>query len=510
MSQPQPGQFRAQQYRPQPVAYPAHPQYLPQYGQPPKPKKHRTGLIVGLTFLLALLLAGGWLVADIYDLVPGVLTMEPVPPQTAPFPEVPGAVPVADPVSAIMPGLSPQAAIPPGYQVQDLVNTMVADPRMGPHVGVLVIDQLTGEVLGEANPWNNFTPASTQKLLTGVAAFYELDPTERLATVVRQDDSRLILVGGGDMLLAPREGNPNQVDDHAGLGDLAAMVAAQLALQGRSSVYIEVDDSLFLDPRIAPAVPASEQRVFVAPVASLAVNQARVALDTKSDSAPRVADPALRASEIFADALTEHGITVDGHPAHAIGTTGTIPEIARVESAPIGEIIEWAMQRSDNTITEVLGRLIAVHLGIPATNTGAIQAVTAVVERLGVNLGGAGLVDLSGLGRGSQLTPMQLVETVNLAVAGPPVLRELANGMPIAGMTGTLHNRFENQEFGTGMVRAKTGSLPGVTALSGTVVTANGRLLLFAIVADETPGPGQWGARAAMDAFVTSLAALGQ
>ncbi|MCL1801104.1 MAG: D-alanyl-D-alanine carboxypeptidase/D-alanyl-D-alanine-endopeptidase [Promicromonosporaceae bacterium] len=379
---------------------------------------------------------------------------------------------------------------------------------MGPSVGILVKDELTGEILGAVNPYASFTPASTQKLLTGIAVLAELDPEARLATRVLQDGSRLILEGGGDMLLAAGSGNPDQVDDHAGLGDLAALTAAQVKLSGRTAVTLEVDDSLFQDPRIAAAVPASEQRVFVAPVASLAVNQAR-ADDSKSDSAPRVADPAMRAAEIFAQALAEYGITVEGRPGRVMGTTTTIPEIARVESATISEINEWAMQRSDNTITEVLGRLVANQLGIPATAAGAVDSVRAVVSRLGVNLAGAVLVDLSGLGRGSLLTPTQLVDVVDLAVGGPAYLRELATGQPIGGLSGTLATRFTGSEPATGMVRAKTGSLPGVTALSGTVLTANGRLLLFTILADQTPGPGQFGARAAMDAFVNQLAALG-
>ena len=468
----------------------------------------RTGTRVGIILTLTAALAGGYVAADIFDVIPGHLTLEPIPPAAAPFPTIPGAVPAA-PVSAIMPGLSPDAAIPPAANVQALVNTLLADARMGPHVGVLVVDQLTGEVLGQSEEWSNFTPASTQKLLTGVAAFYELDPASRLATVVKQDGNRLILVGGGDMLLSPGVGNPNQIDDHAGLADLAALVAAQLRLEGRDTVYLEIDDTLFEDPRIAPAVPPGEQRIFVAPVASMAVNQARNDLNTKSDSAPRVADPAMRTADLFVTALNAEGITVDGRPSRVLGSVEHVPEIARVESAAIGEIIEWAMQRSDNTITEVLGRLVAHSLGLPTSNSGATEAVKAVVERLGVNLAGAGLVDLSGLGRGSQLNPHQLVDVVGVAVSGPPVLRELANGMPIGGMSGTLASRFVNQEFATGMVRAKTGSLPGVTALAGTVVTANGRLLLFTVLADQTPGPGQWGARQAMDSFVASLAALG-
>ena len=60
-----------------------------------------------------------------------------------------------------------------------------------------------------------------------------------------------------------------------------------------------------------------------------------------------------------------------------------------------------------------------------------------------------------------------------------------------------------------GLVRAKTGSLPGVTSLAGTVVTAEGRLLAFAIIADRTPPGGQWAPRAAIDAFVQELAACG-
>jgi D-alanyl-D-alanine carboxypeptidase/D-alanyl-D-alanine-endopeptidase (penicillin-binding protein 4) len=65
------------------------------------------------------------------------------------------------------------------------------------------------------------------------------------------------------------------------------------------------------------------------------------------------------------------------------------------------------------------------------------------------------------------------------------------------------------QSDAAGVVRAKTGSLPGVTSLAGNVLTADGRELLFVVMADEAPGPGQWGARAGIDAFVATLAGCG-
>ena len=473
-------------------------------------RRRRAGIASAITLSL-LALAGGYFYADAHDILPDALpsfvTLAPLPPEPNPFPTIPGTLTVPA-LTSFAQQLPSSAPIPSSNTVQQLVNTLVAQPAMGPHVGVLIIDELTGEVLGEANRYAQFTPASTQKIMTGMAAFLTLDPQSRLATVVRQDGSRLILVGGGDMLLAPGEGFPDQVDDHAGMLDLARQAAAQVKLSGRTAVTLQVDDTLFGDPRIAPAVPAGEQAVFVAPVASVAVNQARVD-DTKSDMARRHLDPAMAAARVFEDALAEAGIEVEGQVTRMTGTSDTVPEIARVESAPIGELTEWAMQRSDNTITEVLGRLVAIELGFPPTPQGAIDAVKLAVERAGVNLSGASLVDLSGLGRGSLLTPQNLVDLVATSVRGDPRLRELAIGLPVAGLSGTLWDRFPNGTFAIGTTRAKTGSLPGVTALAGTVVTAQDRMLLFAIVGDQTPGPGQWGARQAIDNFVEQLAAYG-
>jgi len=80
--------------------------------------------------------------------------------------------------------------------------------------------------------------------------------------------------------------------------------------------------------------------------------------------------------------------------------------------------------------------------------------------------------------------------------------------LPISGWQGTLTDRFGGGPA-RGLVRAKTGSLTGVTSLAGTVQTSDGRVLVFAVLADVTPSGGQVGPRAAIDDFIQVLAGCG-
>ena len=133
------------------------------------------GRVASVGTLVVVLAAAGYATADAYDVVPGVVTLAPPVPDPLPFPTAPGAV-EPPPVQRALGDLDPQVPLPEAGQLQALVDALAADARLGPHVGVTVVDQLTGEVLASHAPDEGLVPASTAKVVTGIAALTALDP----------------------------------------------------------------------------------------------------------------------------------------------------------------------------------------------------------------------------------------------------------------------------------------------------------------------------------------------
>ena len=462
----------------------------------------RTAVWVTSAVVGVLVLGGGYAVADAYDLVPGVLTLEPAAPAPAPFPTVVGPGTATPALS----GLDPAAPVPAAGQVQGKVDALVADPRLGPSVGVVVADQLTGDVLAEHSAGTGRQPASIAKLLTAVAALTVLGPDTTLPTTAVLSGDQVVLVGGGDIMLGDKAGDPSAVDGRAGLGDLAAQTAQALRDAGITTVRLGVDDSLFTGPALSPGWDASYMGSgYVAPVTALAVHVGRT--DPSKEYSQRQGDPSLSAGQAFAARLAEQGITVTGTVTRTAAPGGAT-QVGAVASAPLRDVVEYFLTTSDNTVTEATARLVAINQGQPASFTGATTAVLSVVGTLGVDTTGAHLTDASGLASGSAVPATTFLGAVQLVTSPQhPVLRDIVVGMPIGGLTGTLATRYTTSDS-RGLVRAKTGSLTGVTSLAGTVVTADGRALDFVVMADQTPGD-QSAARAAVDAFVSNLGACG-
>ncbi|WP_307126411.1 D-alanyl-D-alanine carboxypeptidase/D-alanyl-D-alanine-endopeptidase [Streptomyces sp. B1I3] len=372
--------------------------------------------------------------------------------------------------------------------LKTVLAPLLDDPALGALRTAAVVDTATGKQLYARGAATPMTPASTVKLATVAAALSALGPGHRIATTVRMSkDARTVtLVGGGDPTL-----------DEAALRDLAAGTARAVRASGTKAVTLTYDTSRYSGPALHPISPNEN----IAPVSALMVDEGRLD-DSDKGPAPRTGDPARDAARTFAGLLGDAGVDTRSAPSSGRAAAGTT--VATHLSAPLSALVERALTNSDNDIAEALARQTALKAGMPASFAGGRRAVTERLKKLGLPVAGARLADGSGLDRADKVTAGLLTGLLALA-AGPghPELRPILTGLPVAGFSGTLGGRYTTTSRGTGLIRAKTGTLTGVNALAGTAVDAQGRLLAFAFLASGTTSPHE--AEAALDASATAL-----
>lgn len=387
---------------------------------------------------------------------------------------------------------APASGVPDAAKVRRALAPALRDADLGPHVlvtvagldGTLLYSRGTGEAI----------PASTLKLLTAAAALETLGPDHTFATtVVAAGPRRVVLVGGGDPLLSAPD-----------LRRLARDTATALAATGvAGKVRLGYDVGLFTGPEVSPHWPDTYvPEAVVSPITPLWIDEGRPA-----SGSGRVADPAATAAAAFAAALGKAGVAVAGAPREAAAPAGAA-ELARLDSDPLSEIVEHTLETSDNEAAEVLARQVGLAVDGDASFAGGARAVRAVLDGLGVPMQGAETYDGSGLSRDDRLDPDTLTAVLELA-ASPDQgdLRAVLTGLPVAGFSGSLVVRFpDGDDAGRGLVRAKTGTLSGVSGLAGIVTDREGHPMVFALLADRIDLVDTLGARAALDAATSALA----
>jgi len=388
-----------------------------------------------------------------------------------------------------------------GAAVRRALAGPVADRALGARVAVAVADASDGRVVYSSGP-ATVVPASTTKLLTTSAALLSLGAQRRFTTSVVGLGHRVTLVGGGDPLLMARPVR-GSYPTPATLAALARKTATALRAEGVTRIRLGFDAGLFKGPAVDPQWPRTYVTGgVVSPISALWVDEGRV----RRGSAQRSPDPARAAAQAFAGMLARAGIAVRGAPpAGAAPVAASL--LAKVESAPLSEIVEHTLEASDNEAAEVLARQVAIAEHEPASFAGAVTAVRRVLGSLGVDTAGDTLYDGSGLSRRDRLRPVTLLAVLHTAATNPSIGAVLT-GLPVAGFTGSLAYRFQSAKpVGLGVVRAKTGTLTGVSGLAGTVTTSDGVVLDFVAVADRIAVPRTLAARASLDRIAASLAA---
>lgn len=423
--------------------------------------------------------------------------------QQPPVPSQPRLDPRPVHASPVLPALpSASAASLPA----DRLDRVLLSGPLGAAPGALVVDARTGETLYERDAVAARTPASVLKLATAAAALTALDPQARLRTAVfRGAGDAVVLVGGGDTTLTTQP-HPRAYPRRAGLTVLADTTVALLREQGLTAVSLTVDDGAYGVPAVSPDWPPTYVTSgVVAPVSALSLDGGRV----RPGNDARAADPAVSAGEVFAGLLRDRGVQVSGEVVRRSAPPGA-PELAAVESPTVAELVELMLASSDNDLAESLLRQVAIARERPATFTEGAAAVVEVLAGLGVPTDGLAMLDGSGLARASTMSPRTLAALLVLAsdTSTDPRLDHLVTGLPVAGFSGTLSLRYGAGRAATaaGLVRAKTGTLSGVSTLAG-ITTREGVPLVFVVMADGVPGD-TLAARAVLDRFAAAVAGI--
>lgn len=396
----------------------------------------------------------------------------------------------ADPRGARTGRLDPDA-------IESAVRDDLRDDALGSHVGFSVVAPGDGKVLWSSGT-GAYVPASTTKLLTGLAALTEIDPQQRFSTKVMRSGDRIVLVGGGDPFLVTKLPKRKVYAVEADLTTLAKRTATELQRINTTSVRLDYETSLFRGPDASPGWEKSyvSQRI-VTPVSALWVDEG-VVRGTRVGNAPKAA------AEEFGRMLERRGIEVTNSPIETKESSVADP-VASVRSATVAQIVEATIAQSDNEAAEVLLRQAALAAGRPPTFDGGVATVQEVLRKLEIDTSGLQLYDGSGLSRKNRISPRTLAEVV-AAAARVPRTDSMVSDLAVGGFTGTLARRFEKAVSGRGVVRGKSGTLTGVHSLAGYITDRSGTPMVFAMMTDRTKAVNPFVTEAALDRVAAALA----
>ena len=198
--------------------------------------------------------------------------------------------------------------------------------------------------------------------------------------------------------------------------------------------------------------------------------------------------PELYAATVFRAELARAGVTVEGGTVVIATPASQRTRLARDTSMPLSELLVPFLKLSNNMHAEALTKAMGARSGRPGSWSAGLAVTTRYLRGLGVPMTGVSLTDGSGLTRRNTLTARALARTL-LEVRREPWFAAFDRALPVAGdgrrmVGGTLRSRMTGTRA-AGNAHAKTGTLTGVTALSGYVTGRDGRRYVFAMISNH-------------------------
>ena len=196
-----------------------------------------------------------------------------------------------------------------------------------------------------------------------------------------------------------------------------------------------------------------------------------------------VSDPTRFAVGTFSALLKKEGIRFSGRILK-----GKTPQdaklIVRKNSDALGEIIRGLNKHSNNLTAEQILKTVGAEIfGLPGTTEKGLLAVKKYLLHLGVPQDAFDLADGSGLSRKNRITPRAIVTLLVSIYHDFRILPEYLASLAVVGVDGTIRKRLRRSRASR-RIRAKTGLLAGIHALSGYAAADNGETLAFSILSN--------------------------
>ena len=449
----------------------------------------------------------------------------------------------------------------------EAVARAVSDPSLA-HSGIafLAVSLDRGDTLFAREADRLYTPASNRKLFTAASALHWLGPDHRFRTTlvatgpVEADTLRgdLVLIGRGDPDLLPAHlaaladtvaaGGTRVVagdvraddawfdDVEWGAGwmwddgpywewpyvtaltvaDNVVTVTVRPGPRVGEPVAVSIDpptDYMIVNVSAVTAAPAVDADLIVDrrwdPKENVIDVTGALALDADPVVAQRtVEDPALYAATLLLELLEARGVEVLGSARHGdLAAANEVADTIAVHvSDPLSESVRNFLKISDNLTGELLVKAVGASVADPpGTYDKGLAAERAFLAReVGIDTTAQLLADGSGVSRYNLVTARQIVALLRYMTTRDDLFPSYRAALPVAGVDGTLENRMRGTAA-EGRAGAKTGTLNGVTALSGYVPSADGERLAFSLMMEFYTGSSA-PRRAVQDSIVAALA----
>lgn len=399
--------------------------------------------------------------------------------------------------------IRPDELLNPASNVK-LISTATALDLLGPeHVfttrAIAAAPDREGTIASDLYLLGSHDPTLDRRGLAALAARLHAAGVRRLAgDVLVGDGPRRDGVASGRLTVrvrAGRVGQPPAVEITPAT-DLVVLDVRATTTRRRTRTDLRIKSSAFIDAHGRPRL----ELVVDGTIRARARTTRRVIVEER----------AIHAAYLLIAALEDAGVAVDGGVAIApldryvrrALAAGWIPRtLARHDSAPLDEMIRVVNKKSLNGLADrVLMSAVARRQGGRASMSRAIDAMYAWLRRAAVPVDDL-LVDTgSGLSYATRMSARQIVAVLGAAIDVDAFRRSLA----VAGVDGTLKRRLRRAPAA---VRAKTGTLTGIIALSGTIEVDDAPALLFAIITNDHAPRRRRAVRRAHDRIVEALAA---